>query len=197
MRFSTIAVALCLSSVAICQLGQVQLPTCAEPCMDVAVEGCSSLDFDCICRTKSYIADLTCCVFQKCSLQDQEAVIQFAQTLCIPRGFSDIPSAATCASSSSKAAATSSTGSSRTAASVSAAATPTGTGAASASSTAASASREDVSASASASASRSSSSAASAAATAVPANAAVGARDGAAGMGVTVAAVAVAAWMVL
>ncbi|KAK7542561.1 uncharacterized protein J3D65DRAFT_220608 [Phyllosticta citribraziliensis] len=77
------------------------LPVCAQSCVGNDFGGCQTLDVACICGNKPLIAGLACCVSQRCNLDDQTNVIDFANRLCRPRGVNDLPTTATCPSSTS------------------------------------------------------------------------------------------------
>jgi hypothetical protein len=76
------------------------LPECAQTCaMDAIPEDCG-LDPECICKAKSFIDSITCCVVESCSKDDQEKTIEYAHNICEPAGVDDIPESAVCESSS-------------------------------------------------------------------------------------------------
>ncbi|KAI9739823.1 MAG: hypothetical protein M1834_006544 [Cirrosporium novae-zelandiae] len=104
------------------------LPDCAASCVTDSFGDCSSLDVACICKLKSFISQISCCVLKACSTANVEKTLTFAHQLCDSVGVSTLPTAATCASTA--------TDTATSAASGTAAATATTTGAASAATTA-------------------------------------------------------------
>ncbi|KAL2864588.1 CFEM domain-containing protein [Aspergillus lucknowensis] len=101
MKLHSLALALaaCLSSAA--AQGMAGLPSCAQECATGAIpKECSLIDVECICKTKSFVADMACCVSKSCEAGDQDAALDFANGICGGAGVSDLPQTATCASDS-------------------------------------------------------------------------------------------------
>ncbi|RAH46467.1 CFEM domain-containing protein [Aspergillus brunneoviolaceus CBS 621.78] len=72
--------------------GMDSLPVCARECATGAIpKTCQSIDVGCICGTKSFISDMSCC--------DEKAALGFAVQLCSGAGVTDLPSSASCANS--------------------------------------------------------------------------------------------------
>ncbi|KAE8414940.1 hypothetical protein BDV36DRAFT_298567 [Aspergillus pseudocaelatus] len=97
----------CLSTV-IAQ-GMDGLPDCAKDCATGSIpKQCQTIDVACICGDKSFINSISCCVANKCSKDQQDAVLKFASQLCSGAGVNDLPKSASCAEGSSSATETSS-----------------------------------------------------------------------------------------
>ncbi|KAG9234826.1 hypothetical protein BJ875DRAFT_483846 [Amylocarpus encephaloides] len=86
------------------------LPPCAKACAIPYFSSsygefanCNVRDVACVCTNKSFISDISCCIAQSCSAEDQETTYDFANNLCsqvvIP-GTPPLPSSASCSSSS-------------------------------------------------------------------------------------------------
>ncbi|KAK2072389.1 hypothetical protein P8C59_006746 [Phyllachora maydis] len=78
------------------------LPSCATDCADKYLAGgigdCGT-DPKCICASKDFIADISCCVADTCNKSDQAQAIQFAQQICNANGVS-VPTTAVCTATS-------------------------------------------------------------------------------------------------
>ncbi|KAJ5468633.1 hypothetical protein N7475_006385 [Penicillium sp. IBT 31633x] len=81
--------------------GLGDLPDCAKSCATGAIPENCGIDFKCICEAKSFLADVTCCVADKCSEADQETTIKVAKSICARGGVTDLPSEVVCSSSAS------------------------------------------------------------------------------------------------
>ncbi|KAF1815558.1 hypothetical protein P152DRAFT_384125, partial [Eremomyces bilateralis CBS 781.70] len=57
--------------------------------------GCGPIDIKCICSNEALISDLSCCVANRCSPEDQQATIDFAVNLCRTYQIS-VPTSASC-----------------------------------------------------------------------------------------------------
>ncbi|KAI5237113.1 hypothetical protein E4T42_09253 [Aureobasidium subglaciale] len=62
------------------------LPDCASTCVTSSFGGCNNIDVECICRNREFLDNLGC------------SAIGFANNFCSAYRVSDLPSAATCAS---------------------------------------------------------------------------------------------------
>lgn len=90
----------CLSTVV--AQGLEGLPDCAKDCATGSIpKQCQAIDIACICADKSFINNISCCVANKCSKDQQDAVIKFANQICGGAGVNDLPKSASCASGSS------------------------------------------------------------------------------------------------
>ncbi|QIX00435.1 hypothetical protein AMS68_005952 [Peltaster fructicola] len=76
------------------------LPTCAQSCV-TNYNGCSQFDVACICGSSAWIQGLACCVSKVCSADDQQATINYANTICAGVGITNLPQTASCASGAS------------------------------------------------------------------------------------------------
>ncbi|KAE8376819.1 hypothetical protein BDV26DRAFT_227655 [Aspergillus bertholletiae] len=89
--------------------GMDGLPDCAKDCATGSIpKQCQTIDVSCICGDKSFINSISCCVANKCSKGQQDAVLKFANQLCSGVGITDLPKSASCAKGSSSATETSS-----------------------------------------------------------------------------------------
>ncbi|PKY04027.1 hypothetical protein P168DRAFT_290157 [Aspergillus campestris IBT 28561] len=89
--------------------GMNGLPDCAKECATGSIpDTCSMIDIKCICSTKSFLTDISCCVATKCSEDKQKETIEFAHKICSGAGVNDLPQSASCASESSTSTKTSS-----------------------------------------------------------------------------------------
>ncbi|BCS24699.1 CFEM domain-containing protein [Aspergillus puulaauensis] len=94
-----LAVTACLSSAA--AQGMSGLPSCAQSCATDAIpSACSLIDVKCICKTKSFVDDMACCVGKSCDSKDQDTALEFANGICGGAGITDLPQSATCAGGS-------------------------------------------------------------------------------------------------
>ncbi|KKK12172.1 hypothetical protein P175DRAFT_0502766 [Aspergillus ochraceoroseus IBT 24754] len=111
MKVQSIALALATVLSTAAAQSMTGLPDCAKTCATGAIPSkCNMIDVECICGTKTFITDISCCVAKKCSASDQKAALEFAQEICSGAGVTDLPSSATCENSTSTtAAATTST----------------------------------------------------------------------------------------
>ncbi|WPH03722.1 Hypothetical protein R9X50_00660500 [Acrodontium crateriforme] len=108
MRSSTVLLALATAVYA-----QIPgLPSCAQSCI-TSFGDCNPIDVGCICKAGGLIANLSCCVSKQCDATDQTAVIKFADSICAPYN-SNLPTAATCASTAAATGSASSASSSST-----------------------------------------------------------------------------------
>ncbi|GAB7359491.1 hypothetical protein MBLNU230_g6136t1 [Neophaeotheca triangularis] len=85
------------------------IPSCATNC-GTSLGGCSALDTECLCTNTALIDTVAECVCSSCDQDDQEEIIDLANSICGSYSNADVPTTATCAGSgaSSAAAATSS-----------------------------------------------------------------------------------------
>ncbi|KAJ5085585.1 hypothetical protein N7532_010356 [Penicillium argentinense] len=96
MKLSQITLALtALLSTAFAQ-GLGDLPDCARDCATDAIPASCGIDVECICTTKSFISDISCCVAKKCSEDDQDTTLEVAKNICARGGVTDLPSSITC-----------------------------------------------------------------------------------------------------
>ncbi|KAK4041391.1 hypothetical protein C8A01DRAFT_45453 [Parachaetomium inaequale] len=98
------------------------LPKCAESCATSFLNGgigdCGR-DVECICKNKSFLGEIACCLAGDCSADDQTTAVSVAANLCKAFGVTDLPTTVACSTASGTA--------STTAASASASATDSGT----------------------------------------------------------------------
>jgi hypothetical protein len=66
------------------------------------IAGCNSVDITCICSNKNFLSDIACCLVNVCSVADQQAATEYAQTLCRTNGVTNLPSAVSCASTATQ-----------------------------------------------------------------------------------------------
>ncbi|OJK00558.1 hypothetical protein ASPACDRAFT_1856124 [Aspergillus aculeatus ATCC 16872] len=100
MKFYYIAITFLAGLISVVAQGMDSLPACARECATGAIpKTCQSIDVGCICGTKSFISDMSCCVAKSCSPQDEKAALGFAVQLCDGAGVTDLPSSASCANS--------------------------------------------------------------------------------------------------
>ncbi|KAH9985006.1 hypothetical protein F4779DRAFT_322384 [Xylariaceae sp. FL0662B] len=83
-----------------------QLPKCAQSCVTKFTTGsnigdCAQLDAKCICSDKDFLSDISCCIADVCSADEQAATIAFAVSFCRTQGVTDLPTTVTCASTAS------------------------------------------------------------------------------------------------
>ncbi|OJD20119.1 hypothetical protein ACJ73_08550, partial [Blastomyces percursus] len=95
----TAAVASSLLALVAAQAGN--LPKCAQECAGPAIPANCGLNPECICKAKSFIEAITCCVATKCTKDEQEKAIKIAKVTCAAVGVTDLPDAAVCDSASS------------------------------------------------------------------------------------------------
>ncbi|OAT05372.1 hypothetical protein BDBG_01783 [Blastomyces gilchristii SLH14081] len=107
----TAAVASSLLALVAAQAGD--LPKCAQECAGPAIPADCGIDPECICKAKSFIDAITCCVATKCDKDEQEKAISIAKITCAAVGVTDLPDAAVCDSASSSASAAPSSPSSK------------------------------------------------------------------------------------
>jgi len=74
------------------------LPECAQNCTINAIPKSCNLNPKCICSDAGFIKAITCCVAGVCDAADQETTIKYADSICIPAGVTNLPTAASCAS---------------------------------------------------------------------------------------------------
>ncbi|KAE8349141.1 hypothetical protein BDV28DRAFT_141875 [Aspergillus coremiiformis] len=107
LHYISLILAACLSTVFAQSLDG--LPNCAKDCATGSIpKQCQPIDVACICGDKSFINNISCCVANKCSKDQQNAVIKFASQICGGAGINDLPKGASCTSGSSSATETSS-----------------------------------------------------------------------------------------
>ncbi|RAK82446.1 CFEM domain-containing protein [Aspergillus fijiensis CBS 313.89] len=100
MRLYYIAITFLAGLISVVAQGMDSLPVCARECATGAIpKTCQSIDVGCICGTKSFISDMSCCVAKSCSPQDEKAALGFTVQLCSGAGVTDLPSSASCANS--------------------------------------------------------------------------------------------------
>ncbi|KIN02449.1 hypothetical protein OIDMADRAFT_18318 [Oidiodendron maius Zn] len=137
MKTATLTLAVALATGAVAQLGT--LPSCATTCLTQyttggQIAGCNKIDIKCICSNKDFLSGIACCLASSCSPADQEAAVQYAESLCSTNGVTNLPPSVTCDSTASStptsAASSSSQSSSTEATTTNASATSTGTTAA-------------------------------------------------------------------
>ncbi|KAJ5973938.1 hypothetical protein N7481_011148 [Penicillium waksmanii] len=95
----TLALAALLSTAAAQGLGD--LPDCARSCATDAIPSSCGIDVKCICTTKSFLNDISCCVADKCSKDDQETTLKVAKSICARGGVTDVPSSVVCSTGAS------------------------------------------------------------------------------------------------
>ncbi|KAH6669841.1 hypothetical protein B0J14DRAFT_597307 [Halenospora varia] len=69
----------------LCSVGKPEdLPACAGTCVAKATlpASCSTTDFACICKDKTYISSLACCSLKSCAAGDIPGVQTFANSIC-------------------------------------------------------------------------------------------------------------------
>ncbi|ETN38621.1 uncharacterized protein HMPREF1541_06658 [Cyphellophora europaea CBS 101466] len=66
------------------------LPACAIDCVRQGLPSNCNLDPKCICSSSSFIDAISCCVAGACSVNDQNATLTYARTICEPAGVSDL-----------------------------------------------------------------------------------------------------------
>ncbi|CAI7614969.1 unnamed protein product [Penicillium glandicola] len=95
--------------------GLGDLPDCSKTCATGAIPQSCGIDFKCVCESKSFLADVACCIADKCSKADQDtehvqwadmlffttATIKVAKSICARGGVTDLPSEVVCSSSQS------------------------------------------------------------------------------------------------
>ncbi|KAJ5514823.1 hypothetical protein N7463_004375 [Penicillium fimorum] len=81
--------------------GLGDLPNCSKSCATGSIPESCGIDFKCICESKSFLSDVTCCVADKCSKADQETTIKVAKSICARGGVTDLPTEVVCSSSKS------------------------------------------------------------------------------------------------
>ncbi|KUM58404.1 hypothetical protein ACN42_g8751 [Penicillium freii] len=111
MKFTTtFALAALLSAAAAQGLGD--LPDCSKSCATGSIPQNCGIDFKCICESKSFLADVACCIADKCSKADQDTTIKVAKSICARGGVTDLPTEVVCSSSKSSSSSGTSTSSS-------------------------------------------------------------------------------------
>ncbi|RAL09464.1 CFEM domain-containing protein [Aspergillus homomorphus CBS 101889] len=100
MKFYNTAIAFLSALASVVAQGMDSLPPCARECATGAIpKTCQLIDVGCICGTKSFISDMSCCVAKSCSPEDEKAALAFAVQLCSGAGVTGLPSSASCANS--------------------------------------------------------------------------------------------------
>ncbi|OQD66761.1 hypothetical protein PENPOL_c004G02442 [Penicillium polonicum] len=113
MKFTiTFALAALLSTVAAQGLGD--LPDCSKSCATGSIPQNCGIDFKCVCESKSFLADVACCIADKCSKADQDTTIKVAKSICARGGVTDLPTEVVCSSSKSSSSTSSSSNSTET-----------------------------------------------------------------------------------
>ncbi|KAF4760414.1 hypothetical protein N7455_002975 [Penicillium solitum] len=111
MKFTiTFALAALLGTAAAQGLGD--LPDCSKSCATGSIPQSCGIDFKCICESKSFLADVACCIADKCSKADQDTTIKVAKSICARGGVTDLPTEVVCSSSKSSSSSGTSTSSS-------------------------------------------------------------------------------------
>ncbi|KAK9453589.1 hypothetical protein V1511DRAFT_59000 [Dipodascopsis uninucleata] len=64
------------------------LPTCAQTCVaeGISAAGCSLTDVACFCSATSFLETIAACLLKVCDTADQEASLEYAQSLCASSG---------------------------------------------------------------------------------------------------------------
>ncbi|KGO76777.1 Extracellular membrane protein, CFEM domain, fungi [Penicillium italicum] len=100
MKFTiTFALAALLTTAAAQGLGD--LPDCSKSCATGSIPQSCGIDFKCVCESKSFLADVACCIADKCSKADQDTTIKVARSICARGGVTDLPAEVACSSSKS------------------------------------------------------------------------------------------------
>jgi len=110
MKLFTVALSALLAGIVSAQTFSA-LPQCAQNCTINAIPSSCNLNPKCICEDAGFIKAITCCVAQVCDAADQETTIKYADSICVPAGVTNLPTAATCANSTATSTASSTTGS--------------------------------------------------------------------------------------
>ncbi|KAK4863269.1 hypothetical protein LT330_002047 [Penicillium expansum] len=124
MKFTITFVAALLTTAAAQGLGD--LPDCSKSCATGSIPQNCGIDFKCVCESKSFLADVACCIADKCSKADQDtehvqwadtlffatATIKVAKSICVRGGVTDLPAEVICSSSKSSSSSGTSTSSS-------------------------------------------------------------------------------------
>ncbi|KAJ5500506.1 hypothetical protein N7453_009557 [Penicillium expansum] len=111
MKFTiTFALAALLTTAAAQGLGD--LPDCSKSCATGSIPQNCGIDFKCVCESKSFLADVACCIADKCSKADQDTTIKVAKSICARGGVTDLPAEVICSSSKSSSSSGTSTSSS-------------------------------------------------------------------------------------
>ncbi|KAJ5625981.1 hypothetical protein N7510_002290 [Penicillium lagena] len=95
MKFFQITAVAALVASAAAQ-GLSDLPSCAKSCALDALPKACGLDIGCICKTKSFINNMACCVEPACSKADQQKTLEAAKKICETGGVTDIPDTVVC-----------------------------------------------------------------------------------------------------
>ncbi|KAK4140369.1 uncharacterized protein C8A04DRAFT_39967 [Dichotomopilus funicola] len=121
-----LTLALAGSSLVAAQLG---LPDCAQNCANSFLQGgignCGR-DVECICRDKSFLGEIACCLAGDCNEADQKQAVAAAANICKAVGVNDLPTAVACSTGAGGA---TSTGKSSAAATTTGSSSGTGSGA--------------------------------------------------------------------
>ncbi|KAJ5084360.1 Extracellular membrane protein CFEM domain [Penicillium alfredii] len=91
--------------------GLNDLPDCSKDCATNAIPAKCGIDVKCICTTKSFLNDISCCVADKCSKADQEKTLKAAKSICARGNVHDLPDSVECSKTSSSMATETSSGS--------------------------------------------------------------------------------------
>ncbi|KAF2109049.1 hypothetical protein BDV96DRAFT_652287 [Lophiotrema nucula] len=83
MRFTSIAFAASLGSIALSQSLTDSLPKCAQACFGTNFGSCTPLDIHCICASTDLIHNISCCVIANCDDADRQTTTKFAYDLCV------------------------------------------------------------------------------------------------------------------
>ncbi|OQE82014.1 hypothetical protein PENNAL_c0038G03287 [Penicillium nalgiovense] len=106
MKFTITFVLAALLSTAAAQ-GLGDLPDCSKTCATGSIPDNCGIDFKCICKAKSFLDDVACCIADKCSKDDQETTIKVAKSICARGGVTDLPTKVVCSSKSGSSSGTS------------------------------------------------------------------------------------------
>ncbi|KAJ5818334.1 hypothetical protein N7474_003925 [Penicillium riverlandense] len=101
MKFFHITAVAALAASAAAQGLMSDLPSCAKECVANALPKDCGLDIGCICKTKSFINKMACCVEPACDMADQKKTIEVAKKICKTGGVTDIPNSVHCDKGSS------------------------------------------------------------------------------------------------
>ncbi|EXJ81875.1 hypothetical protein A1O1_07940 [Capronia coronata CBS 617.96] len=74
---------LCLGAVR--AINVQDIPECAQECLSNSTSAqtqCSVIDIACLCSNTAYVSSLSCCLYQKCSDDEQATAIQFNKQEC-------------------------------------------------------------------------------------------------------------------
>ncbi|EKV08446.1 Extracellular membrane protein, CFEM domain [Penicillium digitatum] len=98
MKFTILFALAALLTIAVAQ-GLGDLPDCSKSCATGSIPQNCGIDFTCVCKSKSFLADVACCIADKCSKADQDTTIKVAKSICARGGVTDLPADVVCSSS--------------------------------------------------------------------------------------------------